>query len=75
MNSTGPARTSRHRLMSTTAAAGLCALCLGFAAAARAATINLLNVSYDPTRELYEDYNKAFAAYWKVKTEPLLAIG
>jgi len=54
--------------MSTTAAAGLCALCLGFAAAARAATINLLNVSYDPTRELYEDYNKAFAAYWKVKT-------
>jgi sulfate/thiosulfate-binding protein len=30
--------------------------------------INLLNVSYDPTRELYEDYNKAFAAYWKSKT-------
>jgi sulfate/thiosulfate transport system substrate-binding protein len=25
----------------------------------------LLNVSYDPTRELYLDYNKAFAAYWK----------
>jgi len=25
-------------------------------------------VSYDPTRELYEDYNKAFAAYWKGKT-------
>jgi sulfate/thiosulfate transport system substrate-binding protein len=30
--------------------------------------INLLNVSYDPTRELYSDYNKAFADYWKKKT-------
>lgn len=28
----------------------------------------ILNVSYDPTRELYEDYNAAFAAYWKKKT-------
>ena len=37
-------------------------------AAASAATVKLLNVSYDPTRELYEDYNKAFAAYWKTKT-------
>ena len=33
-----------------------------------AQTVNLLNVSYDPTRELYVDYNKAFAAYWKGKT-------
>ena len=30
--------------------------------------ITLLNVSYDPTRELYEEYNKAFAGYWKGKT-------
>lgn len=30
--------------------------------------INLLNVSYDPTRELYEEYNKAFAKHWKEKT-------
>ena len=29
---------------------------------------NLLNVSYDPTRELYKDYNDAFARYWKAKT-------
>jgi sulfate/thiosulfate transport system substrate-binding protein len=36
--------------------------------AAHAATATLLNVSYDPTRELYEDYNTAFAAYWKNKT-------
>lgn len=28
----------------------------------------LLNVSYDPTRELYQDYNKAFIKYWKEKT-------
>jgi sulfate/thiosulfate-binding protein len=32
---------------------------------ASAKQINLLNVSYDPTRELYEDYNKAFGAHWK----------
>ena len=30
--------------------------------------VTLLNVSYDPTRELYEDFNKNFAAYWKQKT-------
>jgi sulfate transport system substrate-binding protein len=30
--------------------------------------VTLLNVSYDPTRELYVDYNQAFAAYWKGKT-------
>lgn len=29
---------------------------------------DFLNVSYDPTRELYEDYNKQFAAYWKKST-------
>ena len=30
--------------------------------------VTLLNVSYDPTRELYEDYNKAFAEHWKKET-------
>ncbi len=35
---------------------------------AHAASVTLLNVSYDPTRELYEDYNKEFAKYWKAKT-------
>lgn len=33
-----------------------------------AADITLLNVSYDPTRELYQDTNAAFAAFWKAKT-------
>lgn len=29
--------------------------------------VELLNVSYDPTRELYQDFNAAFARYWKQK--------
>ena len=33
-----------------------------------AENVTLLNVSYDPTRELYTDYNAAFAKYWKAKT-------
>ena len=37
-------------------------------APAIAAETTLLNVSYDPTRELYEDYNKAFAKHWEAKS-------
>ena len=43
-------------------------LLLAIASAAKAKEIKLLNVSYDPTRELYADYNAAFAKYWKAKT-------
>ncbi len=43
-------------------------LAILWGSAAHAATYKLLNVSYDPTRELYEDFDKAFAAYWKGKT-------
>lgn len=41
-----------------------------FAAAliAQAADVTLLNVSYDPTRELYQEYNAAFAKHWKART-------
>jgi sulfate/thiosulfate transport system substrate-binding protein len=39
-----------------------------FATSAQAAGVTLLNVSYDPTRELYKDINAAFAAQWKAKT-------
>jgi sulfate transport system substrate-binding protein len=46
----------------------LSTLALAAAAAVPAKTITLLNVSYDPTRELYQDYNAAFAQYWKAKT-------
>lgn len=38
------------------------------AGAAWAADVTLLNVSYDPTRELYEEFNRSFAAAWKAKT-------
>ena len=45
------------------------AVALGLAATPAAAKdIKLLNVSYDPTRELYQDFNKAFATQWKAKT-------
>lgn len=40
----------------------------GHAPSASAKDITLLNVSYDPTRELYAAYDKAFAKYWKAKT-------
>jgi sulfate transport system substrate-binding protein len=36
--------------------------------------VTLLNVSYDPTRELYADFNKAFAAYWKGKTGDVVTV-
>lgn len=39
-----------------------------FTSAAHAKDIKLLNVSYDPTRELYTDFNAAFAKYWQAKT-------
>ena len=35
---------------------------------AQGGEVTLLNVSYDPTRELYQDFNQAFAKYWKAKT-------
>ena len=38
------------------------------ASAALAADISLLNVSYDPTRELYVDFNKAFSAAYQKET-------
>ncbi len=37
-------------------------------APANAQEVKLLNVSYDPTRELYQDFNAAFAKYWQGKT-------
>ncbi|HUC60404.1 MAG TPA: sulfate ABC transporter substrate-binding protein [Alphaproteobacteria bacterium] len=46
---------------------------LGMAEAARA-DVTLLNVSYDPTRELYQAYNAAFIAYWKKKTGETVTI-
>lgn len=50
------------RLITTTALLAASAL------SAHAAETSLLNVSYDPTRELYQDVNKVFAAQWKTHT-------
>ncbi len=50
------------------------ALALSTTTAALAANVNLLNVSYDPTRELYTDFNKSFASHWKAKTGDTVTI-
>ena len=55
------------RFFKSLAGTALLAATLLLAPALRAET-TLLNVSYDPTRELYDDYNKAFAQYWKQKS-------
>ena len=49
---------------------GVALTALGTAAVAQ----TLLNVSYDPTRELYQDFNAAFIKYWKGKTGQTVAI-
>lgn len=49
-------------IRNTLIAGGLATL---FATSALAQTINLLNVSYDPTREFYREYNSAFSQYWQ----------
>ncbi|MDR3299363.1 MAG: sulfate ABC transporter substrate-binding protein [Candidatus Accumulibacter sp.] len=53
-------------------------LLLGLLFAAGIGTVkaetSLLNVSYDPTRELYQDYNVAFAKYWQDKTGEKVSI-
>lgn len=55
-------------------AVALAVACLVLPMAAAAAEIQLLNVSYDPTRELYKEVNAAFAAEWKTKTGDTVSI-
>src|SRR4051794_37255330 len=57
----------KNGLARLAAVATLAAVMFGTSLAS-AAGVTLLNVSYDPTRELYVDYNAAFAKYWKAKT-------
>lgn len=45
-----------------------------FAVTGIASAVELLNVSYDPTRELYTEYNAAFAKSWKAKTGQELTV-
>jgi sulfate/thiosulfate-binding protein len=49
-------------------------LALTTAAAASAKDLTLLNVSYDPTRELYQEFNAAFAKHWKAGTGQTVVI-
>ena len=44
------------------------ALALAAGSVQAQAPVSLLNVSYDPTRELYAEFNQAFAKHWKAKT-------
>jgi sulfate/thiosulfate-binding protein len=55
-------------------AVGLLLMALVCSFSAFAKEVTLLNVSYDPTRELYQDYNAVFAKYWQDKTGDKLVI-
>ena len=58
-------RLSLNKLLSFIASV---AIVFGTASIPAQAQVKLLNVSYDPTRELYQDFNAAFAKYWQAKT-------
>ncbi|HEY3365869.1 MAG TPA: sulfate ABC transporter substrate-binding protein [Symbiobacteriaceae bacterium] len=72
-------RSTWTRLVAAVGLAAILAGCAGSAAETKPVApapavpaakppVALLNVSYDPTRELYKDFNTAFSAYWKDKT-------
>jgi sulfate/thiosulfate transport system substrate-binding protein len=65
-----PRRTTLRRLIGALSLSALAAI----AGTVQAKDLSLLNVSYDPTRELYVDFNKAFAAHWKAKTGDTVSI-
>lgn len=62
--------TSRLRRSFLTALAATALL----AGTAQAQTVTLLNVSYDPTRELYREFNAAFAEHWQAQTGKTLTV-
>lgn len=68
-------RPSRHKRRDLVFALAAVAVA-GFAGplAAQPAQVTLLNVSYDPTRELYQAINKAFAAQWQTKSGQAVTI-
>jgi sulfate transport system substrate-binding protein len=66
MISTRFARTILAGFVGSILAVGLCK--------AAGPDVSLLNVSYDPTRELYQDIDKPFAAMWKAKTGQTVTI-
>jgi sulfate/thiosulfate-binding protein len=66
--------TLSRRAFHGAAVAALVTLVAGPGGTAHAAENTLLNVSYDPTRELYEDYNQAFAKHWQAKSGKKVSI-
>lgn len=58
----------KKRLLALGLAAVLGANIAGTSAVWAADKVEITNVSYDPTRELYEQYNKVFAEHWKEQT-------
>jgi sulfate transport system substrate-binding protein len=68
--------TRRGVLGAATAGAGVLAApaMLGGVAQAQGKTVSLLNVSYDPTRELYKEINAAYVTYWKTRVGQTLTI-
>src|SRR5260370_37293083 len=67
MPSAGPLRRAAT-CVALCALALLLASCQDRSEPPNATRVTLLNVSYDPTRELYADFNAAFARNWKAKT-------
>lgn len=49
-------------------------ICVGISLMSAAEELTLLNVSYDPTRELYQDFNKAFVDHWAKETGKTVTI-
>jgi sulfate transport system substrate-binding protein len=66
MDSKGTKMIQRKDFLKTLVATALVAV--SGLAAAQTAPVTLLNVSYDPTRELYSEFNAAFAKHWKAQT-------
>jgi sulfate transport system substrate-binding protein len=66
MDSKGTQMIQRKHFLKTLVATALVAV--SGLAAAQTAPVTLLNVSYDPTRELYSEFNAAFAKHWKAQT-------
>ncbi len=65
MNHTGGIKTAARALCALVASASLLS---GFGCSPKGGGLELLNVSYDPTREFYQEYNAAFEREWKDKT-------
>lgn len=64
----------RRSFLKTLSGSVISAVAASGRASAAGKTRELLNVSYDPTRELYEQYNPLFARYWKNKTGEVIVI-